>query len=116
MTRGPFIGPRVNISLQVFAKQLSNDNIGVVVFNRGPVPLQANLSWAMLGIAPVTAKMAVRDLWQHADLPGEHAGSFLCDQVAPHDVRAFRFAPAAAAVAPATSDGAAESEQQEQYR
>lgn len=86
----------VNISLQVWAKALDQRStpgvIGVVVLNRGATPTSLNLTWDMVGLAPST-KVAVRDLWAHADEPAA-VGSLWISNIASHDVKALTLTPA----------------------
>eukprot|EP00928_Gymnodinium_smaydae_P055758 TRINITY_DN3923_c0_g2_i1.p1 TRINITY_DN3923_c0_g2~~TRINITY_DN3923_c0_g2_i1.p1 ORF type:complete len:354 (-),score=60.65 TRINITY_DN3923_c0_g2_i1:232-1293(-) len=83
----------VNISLQVWARPLSDGSIAAVAFNRGGVPRDVDLTWSLLNLPPAERRR-VRDLWAHGDL-----GVFsdrLRVRVEPHDVRALRFFPTSA--------------------
>ena len=82
--------PKYDIRLQIWARPLANGDEAVLMFNRSPSPLLANLTWAMLGW-PAGREARARDLWQHADV-GLFAGG-LSVEVAPHDVIALRLTP-----------------------
>jgi len=90
----PLPAPPVDIRLQVWAKPLADGSVAAVLFNRSPAPLLANLTWAMLGFPPA-ARLALRDLWAHADL-GPVAGGQWQAVVQPHDVVMVRASLAAA--------------------
>jgi hypothetical protein len=93
----------VNITLQVWAKPLSGrgaaphgvqargqrqtTGVAVVVLNRGSAVTSLNLTWTTVGL-PEGAKVAVRDLWAHADV-GTAKGSLWIDTIASHDVKAL---------------------------
>ena len=86
----PLPPPPVDIRLQVWAKPMADGTVAAVAFNRSPAPLQANLSWAVLGLPPGRSARA-RDLWLHADI-GVFADGALNVTVQPHDVFAVRLA------------------------
>ena len=78
---------RPNIVLQVWAKRLHNGDVAAVAFNRGTRPVNASLTWAMLGLSPGAAANA-RDLWLHKDL-GSFSGAVNAT-IGAHDVFAVR--------------------------
>ena len=81
----------VNITLQVWEKQLADGSVGVVAFNRGEHSVGFTITWDMLGI-PAARAAAVNDLWMQSH-NGTHVGSFRCPQIAPHDVCVVRVTP-----------------------
>jgi alpha-galactosidase len=54
--------------LEVWAKQLSDGSRAVILFNRGPSEQNMMVTWEEIGY-PDHLTAAVRDLWQHQDLP-----------------------------------------------
>jgi hypothetical protein len=81
----------VNISLQAWSKPLADGSVGVVAFNRGATAASVNVTWPMIGLADGVAA-GVRDLWAHAER-GRHAGSYVCESIAAHDVCALKITP-----------------------
>jgi hypothetical protein len=67
--------------------QRQTTGVAVVVLNRGSAATSLNLTWTMVGL-PEGAKVAVRDLWAHADV-GTATGSLWIDTIASHDVKAL---------------------------
>ena len=55
-------------------KPLHTGSIAAVAFNRSPMNLTANITWAMLGLSDTTA-VDLRDLWAHSDL-GKVVGEY----------------------------------------
>ena len=87
-------GPKVNVShphhafsLQVWARPLHNGDVGIVAFNRGEVPVEANVTAEMAGLKSLDG-LKVRDLWLKKELPMPSSASFVVE-VAPHAVRAM---------------------------
>jgi alpha-galactosidase len=60
--------------LEVWAKQLSDGSRAVILFNRGPSEQNMMVTWKEAGYTDHLSA-AVRDLWQHKDLP-ETTGKF----------------------------------------
>lgn len=76
----------------MWAKPLADGSVAALALNRSPLPITANVTWAMLGWD--TGKDAsVRDLWAHAER-GVFQGSYVVS-VAPHDVAMVRVTPVA---------------------
>jgi len=77
----------MNITTQVWMKELSDGSVAVVILNRGVTKIPVTIPWWLISLA--TAKTCVvRDLWQREDL-----GTFLHNvtvDVGPHDVRALK--------------------------
>ena len=76
---------------QVWSKPLADGSVAAVAFNRSPLPLPINVTWAMLGV-PAATRLSLRDLWQHADL-GVFSSQWPVT-VQPHDVVMLRATPA----------------------
>ena len=73
------------MSLEVWAGELSQQRMAVVLFNRSEMPSSITVHWKDVGWPFDIAQ--VRDVWKHADL-GEHRSSFSA-LVDPHDVVAL---------------------------
>jgi alpha-galactosidase len=72
--------------LDIFAKPLASCGArGVVLFNRGEVPIDTTLNWSELWLLPGPA--SVRDLWSHSELSADAEQVSLT--VPPHDVAAL---------------------------
>lgn len=72
-----YVPPPPPPRVQVFAKPLASGSCAVVILNRGPATIDAELKWEMLKLNRHVAWTAakVRDIWTHADL-GSFVGSF----------------------------------------
>lgn len=76
--------PWMNITLQIWRKQLANRSIVALAFNRGDaMATKAVFSWELLGL-PSGRECVVRDLWARKDR-GRFVGKFEAT-VPPHDV------------------------------
>eukprot|EP00038_Savillea_parva_P008429 m.176929 g.176929 ORF g.176929 m.176929 type:complete len:581 (+) comp14252_c0_seq1:36-1778(+) len=78
------------ITSQIFARSLQNDETAVVLLNRDETPTKLTVSWADLGLEP-TATFAVRDVINKKDL-GHMTGEYSA-VVGKHDVAFIRLAP-----------------------
>jgi alpha-galactosidase len=72
---------------EVWVKPLAGGAKAVLLLNRGEAPAEIVASWAQLGMTPA-ARLRVRDLWQHRDLP--RATGSVRATVAPHGVVMLR--------------------------
>lgn len=70
---------------QVFAKPLADGSRAVVLLNRGPTAIDANVTWqhVQLGNGPQWKRAKVRDLWAHKDL-GVFTDSFTFKNLQSH--------------------------------
>jgi len=57
----------IDISSQIFVRQLSGGNFAAVLFNRGPQSQNMTLLWEYVGVSP-TQQLQVRDVWLHQDV------------------------------------------------
>ena len=73
--------------LEVWKRELSNGDIAVALFNRGPEPARMTAEWSALGLS---GEHEVRDLWAHASL-GKHSDSYAAE-VDAHGVVLLRIA------------------------
>lgn len=74
---GPTAGARVRNDTdggQVWARSLVNGDKAAVLYNAGLASINVSVAWAEIGW-PADARVAVRDIWQGADL-GTAAGGF----------------------------------------
>lgn len=80
-----YVPPPPPPRLQVFAKPMASGSRAIVLLNRGPAPVDAEVTWEMIALgAPATwSKAKVRDLWAHKDL-GSFEGSFTFNGLASH--------------------------------
>jgi len=83
---------------EIFMKPLANNEIAVVMFNRGGGSAGMTVNWSDLGLLP-GENMLVRDLWEHAD-KGTYTNSYSAT-VNSHDVVMLRISPP---LVPAPSD------------
>ena len=88
LAAAPLPPPPVDIQLQVWAKPMVDGSVAFVAFNRGTANLTANVTWGMLGW-PDAQAATLRDLWAHADVPGQFQGLFTTP-VPPHSAAMFR--------------------------
>ena len=79
-----------DITSQVFARPLAGGELAIVLLNRAEAPAQLSVTWAELHL-PAGAKMNVRDVAHHKDLPAA-SGSFSAT-VGKHDVAFVRLLP-----------------------
>ncbi len=73
--------------LEVWKRELSNGDIAVGLFNRGPEPARMTAEWSVLGLS---GEHEVRDLWAHASR-GKHSDSYSAE-VDAHGVVLLRIA------------------------
>jgi alpha-galactosidase len=73
--------------LEVWKRELSNGDIAVGLFNRGPEAARMTAEWSTLGLS---GEHEVRDLWAHANR-GKHSGSYAAE-VDAHGVVLLRIA------------------------
>ena len=81
---------------QVWAKQLPQGDVAVLIFNRGAGPVDVNLSASSIAPSLTDAALA-RDIWNHVDTPGVISGGELRVHVPSHDSVFYRFSTAHAA-------------------
>lgn len=79
-------------STEVWAGELSNNEYGIVLFNRSDKSARIVANFYYLGVSVENGLYFVRDLWRHEDLGIAHSGSVNAT-VLPHDVAAFRIRP-----------------------
>jgi alpha-galactosidase len=72
---------------EVWKRELSNGDVAVGLFNRGPEPAQMTAQWSALGLS---GEHEVRDLWVHASR-GKHSDSYSAE-VDAHGVVLLRIA------------------------
>jgi alpha-galactosidase len=77
--------------LEVWAGDLSDNHVAVVLFNRSNKAANITAEWKEIGISTNCHEMQVRDLWAHQDM-GIHSGS-ISAMVGSHEVVAFRLMP-----------------------
>jgi alpha-galactosidase len=75
---------------EVWTKPLADGSRAVVLFNRGTDTMAVRCRLEDLGFAP-GQKVALRDLWKHAEVPLEFG--FVEGKVKPHDVVMLRVTP-----------------------
>ena len=75
----------------VYAGELMNGDIAVVMLNRNTNTQSISVSWAELNITDSTAKYVIRDLWQHKNLTTT-SGSYTAS-VESHGVAFLRLYP-----------------------
>jgi alpha-galactosidase len=76
--------------LEVWARELADGSRAVALLNRGSSAVPIAVAWPEIGY-PTHVSAAVRDLWQHRDLP-RVTGRFAA-AVPPHDVVMVRITP-----------------------
>jgi len=76
--------------LEVWARELADGGRAVALLNRGTSAAPITVEWTEIGY-PAHVSAAVRDLWQHRDLP--HATGRFTATVPSHDVVMVRITP-----------------------
>jgi alpha-galactosidase len=75
---------------EIWLKPMSGGRSALLLFNRGVAPATIAATWTQLGLAP-DAKLRVRDLWTHRDLP--RARGVYSALVPPHGVQMVMLQP-----------------------
>ena len=72
----------IDIRLQVWVKPLVGGSVAFLAFNRYTQPIQANVTWEVLGWGD-SQKLALRNIVNHTDL-GVFSGPTFSFEVLPH--------------------------------